>query len=64
LDYGLFVREVTGRRGAGTGVDEATSVTEDYKERENKFTITICKVTIELKPKPGDPPAQKLPPRD
>jgi arylsulfatase len=34
---------------ADVGVDEATPVTEDYKERDNKFTGKIRKVTIELK---------------
>ncbi len=31
------------------GMDEGTPVTEDYKERGNKFTGTIDKVTIDLK---------------
>jgi len=34
---------------ADVGQDDATPVTEDYKERDNKFTGTIQKVTIELK---------------
>jgi arylsulfatase A-like enzyme len=34
---------------ADVGVDEATPVTEDYKEGDNKFTGKIQKVTIELK---------------
>jgi len=34
---------------ADVGVDEATPVTEDYKEGENRFTGTIKKVTVELK---------------
>lgn len=34
---------------ADVGVDEATPVTEDYRERENKFTGKIHKVTVELK---------------
>jgi arylsulfatase len=34
---------------ADVGVDEATPVTEDYKERDNKFTGTIRKVTVEVK---------------
>lgn len=34
---------------ADVGVDEATPVTEDYKERDNKFTGKIRKVTVELK---------------
>ncbi len=35
--------------GADVGMDEATPVTEDYKEGDNKFTGTIQKVTIDLK---------------
>ncbi|HEX4969225.1 MAG TPA: arylsulfatase [Nitrospiraceae bacterium] len=35
--------------GADVGMDDATPVTEDYKERDNKFTGTIYKVTIDLK---------------
>ena len=35
--------------GADVGMDEGTPVTEDYKERDNKFTGKIGKVTIELK---------------
>ena len=31
------------------GADEATPVTDDYKERDNKFTGKIGKVTIEYK---------------
>ena len=34
---------------ADVGVDEATPVTEDYKERDNAFTGRIHKVTVELK---------------
>jgi len=34
---------------ADVGVDEATPVTDDYKERDNEFTGKIEKVTIELK---------------
>ena len=30
-------------------MDDATPVTEDYKERDNRFTGKIHKVTIELK---------------
>lgn len=33
---------------ADVGVDEGTPVTEDYKERDNKFTGKIHKVTVEL----------------
>ena len=35
--------------GADVGMDDGTPVAEDYKERDNKFTGTIYKVTIELK---------------
>jgi len=35
---------------ADVGEDDATPVTEDYKERDNKFTSTIRKVTIDLGP--------------
>ena len=35
--------------GADVGTDDGTPVTEDYKDRDNKFTGTIQKVTIELK---------------
>ena len=34
---------------ADVGQDDATPVTEDYKERDNKFTGKIHKVTIDLK---------------
>ena len=34
---------------ADVGVDEATPVTEDYKERHNEFTGKIEKVTVKLK---------------
>jgi arylsulfatase len=39
----------SGDETADVGVDEATPVTEDYKERDNRFTGKIHKVTIELK---------------
>jgi len=35
---------------AGVGVDDATPVTRDYKERDNAFTGRILKVTVEVKP--------------
>lgn len=35
--------------GADVGVDEGTPVTEDYKERDNRFTGKIHSITIELK---------------
>jgi arylsulfatase len=34
---------------ADVGQDDATPVTEDYQERDNKFTGKIHKVTIQLK---------------
>jgi arylsulfatase len=34
---------------ADVGCDEATNVTNEYKERDNKFTGKIRKVTVELK---------------
>jgi arylsulfatase A-like enzyme len=36
--------------GAGVGVDDATPVTSDYKERDNAFTGKILKVVIDVKP--------------
>ena len=35
---------------AGVGVDDATPVTNDYKERDNAFTGKILKVVIDVKP--------------
>ena len=35
--------------GADVGIDGETNVTDDYKERDNKFTGKIHKVTIDLK---------------
>ena len=34
---------------ADVGVDEATPVTQDYKERDNKFTGKIQKVVVEVR---------------
>ena len=34
---------------AGVGLDNATPVTDEYKEGDNKFTGKIEKVTVELK---------------
>ena len=36
--------------GAGVGLDDATPVTTDYKERDNGFTGKILKVTVDVKP--------------
>jgi arylsulfatase len=35
---------------AGVGMDDATPVTADYKERDNAFTGKILKVTVAVKP--------------
>jgi arylsulfatase len=35
---------------AGVGIDDATPVTADYKERDNAFTGKILKVVIDVKP--------------
>jgi len=35
---------------AGVGLDDATPVTTDYKERDNDFTGKIITVTVEVKP--------------
>ena len=35
---------------AGVGMDDATPVTADYKERDNSFTGKIVKVTVDVKP--------------
>ena len=39
--------EVAIPEGGGEGVDEATTVTEDYAERHNESTGKIEKVTVE-----------------
>lgn len=35
---------------AGVGIDEATTVTEDYKQYDNAFTGKILKVVLDVKP--------------
>src|SRR5262249_9010942 len=40
----------SGDETADVGEDTATPVTEDYKERDNKFTGKIDKITIEVAP--------------
>ncbi len=35
---------------AAVGVDDATPVTSDYKERDNAFTGKIFKVDVDVKP--------------
>jgi arylsulfatase len=49
--------------GLDVGADTGTPVNLNY-DVPFKFTGKIDKVTIDLKPKPGDPPAQNPPPRD
>jgi len=41
----------SGDEGVDVGVDNETNVSNDYKERENKFTGKIEKVTIDIAPK-------------
>jgi hypothetical protein len=36
--------------GIDVGVDNETPVSNDYKERDNKFTGTIKKITVDVKP--------------
>jgi len=43
---GIFSADET----AAVGVDDATPVTNDYKERDNAFTGKILKVTVDVKP--------------
>jgi arylsulfatase len=44
--FGIFSADET----AAVGVDDATPVTTDYKERDNAFTGKILKVTVDVKP--------------
>ena len=44
--FGIFSADET----AAVGVDDATPVTTDYKERDNAFTGKIIKVTVDVKP--------------
>lgn len=47
------------------GEDTGTPVVEDYADQMPfRFTGTLEKLVIELKPKPGDPPHQEPPQRD
>ncbi len=43
---GIFSADET----AAVGVDDATPVTPDYKERDNAFTGKILKITVDVKP--------------
>ncbi len=36
--------------GVDVGMDNETPVSNDYKERDNKFTGTIKKITVDVKP--------------
>jgi arylsulfatase len=49
--------------GLDVGEDTGTPVNLSY-DVPFKFTGKISKVTIDLKPSPGDPPPQQAPPRD
>ena len=40
----------SGDEGVDVGMDNETSVSNDYKERDNKFTGVIKKVTVDVKP--------------
>jgi arylsulfatase len=40
----------SGDETAGVGVDDATPVSSDYKERDNAFTGKILKVIVDVKP--------------
>jgi arylsulfatase A-like enzyme len=47
------------------GEDTGTPVVEDYADKMPfRFTGKLNKLVIDLKPKPGDPPPPKQPPRD
>jgi arylsulfatase len=39
----------SGDEGTDVGVDEATNVTDAYKEGDNRFSGKIHKVTVEVK---------------
>jgi arylsulfatase len=45
-EYAIFSADET----AGVGMDDATPVTTDYKERDNSFTGKILDVTVDVKP--------------
>ena len=40
----------SGDEGVDVGMDNETPVSNDYKERDNKFTGTIKKITVDVKP--------------
>src|SRR4029450_2404270 len=40
----------SGDEGLDVGMDNETPVSSDYKERDNKFTGTIKKITVDVKP--------------
>ena len=39
----------SGDEGVDVGIDNKTPVTEDYKEGDERFTVKIQKVTVEIK---------------
>jgi hypothetical protein len=40
----------SGDEGVDVGMDNETPVSNDYKERDNKFSGTIKKITVDVKP--------------
>jgi hypothetical protein len=40
----------SGDEGVDVGMDNETPVSSDYQERDNKFTGTIKKITVDVKP--------------
>jgi len=49
----------SGDEGTDVGVDGETAVSNDYKEGDNKFTGTILKVTVDVKPSQLSPSDKK-----
>ena len=49
-EWQRYLDPLSGDETAGVGMDDATPVTTDYKERDNAFTGRIVKVTVDVKP--------------
>ena len=49
----------SGDEGTDVGLDGETAVSNDYKEGDNKFTGTILKVTVDVKPSQLSPTDKK-----
>jgi hypothetical protein len=45
--------------GTDVGLDGETAVSNDYKQEDNRFTGTIFKVTVEVKPSKLTPSDEK-----